>query len=130
MYKHEVKIGRSTPNSSRSTSGPALTPSSAAGAAAFFAFCFYVMYKIIDIVLRPILLFLYRMLSKGARYLYRNRKPIAQTIAGTAVTAYNYCRNCVLNWRKRRSTAPTQRSVNTTPEALDGGTITSGDELS
>ena len=127
MYKHEVRIGRSTPNSPRSKSGPALTPGSAIGAAAFFAFCFYLMYKIIDLVIRPILLFLFRMLSKGARYLYRNRKPIAQAVARTAATTYNYCHKCVLNWRKLPSIATPQLSASTMPEALSGSTVTSGD---
>ncbi|MGA9128077.1 MAG: hypothetical protein WB425_08050 [Terracidiphilus sp.] len=106
MYKHEVRIGRSTPNSSRSTAGPALTPGSAIGAAAFFAFCFYLMYKVIDLVIRPILLFLYRMLSKGARYLYRNRKPIAQGIARTTANGYNSARGFIKTRCAR--TAPTQ----------------------
>jgi hypothetical protein len=129
MYKHEVRIGRSTPNSSRSTSGPALTPGSAIGAAAFFAFCFYLIYKIIDLVIRPILVLLYRLLSSGVRYLYRNRRPIAQAIKRTAATTYNYCRKCVLKWRKLPSTAPPQLSASTMPEALSGSTVTSGDRV-
>jgi hypothetical protein len=130
MYKHEVRIGRSNPNSSRSTSGPALTPGSAIGAAAFFAFCFYLIYKIIDLVIRPILVLLYRLLSSGARYLYRNRRPIAQAVARTVVTTYNYCRNVVSKLRNLPSIAPLQRSASTMPDALDGGTVTSGDRLS
>jgi hypothetical protein len=105
MYKHEVKIGRSTLNSSRS-GGPALTPSSAAGAAAFFAFCFYLIYKIIDLVIRPILFVLYRVLSKGARYLYRNRKPIAQAVVRTTASGYNSARQYIKTRRAR--TASTQ----------------------
>jgi hypothetical protein len=130
MYKHEVKIGRSTPNSSRSTASSALTPGSAIGAATFFAFCFYLIYKIIDLVIRPILVFLYRVLSTGVRYLYRNRRPIAQSVSRTAATTYSYCRKCVLNWCKRPSKATPQRSASTMPEALDGSIITGGERLS
>ena len=130
MYKHEVRIGRSTPNSSRSTSGPALTPGSAIGAAAFFAFCFYLIYKIIDLVIRPILVLLYRLLSSGVRYLYRNRRPIAQAVTRTVVAAYNYCRNCVLSWRKLPTAVPHQHSTNAMPEPHDGGTIANADRIS
>lgn len=102
-YKHGVVLGRSNPNSSRSTAGSALTPSSAIGAAAFFAFCFYLMYKVIDLVIRPILLFLFRMLSKGARNLYRNRKPIAQAIARTTTKGYHSARHLIETRQRARS---------------------------
>jgi hypothetical protein len=130
MYKHEVRIGRSTPNLSCSTSGPALTPGSAIGAAAFFAFCFYLIYKIIDLVIRPIFALLFRVLSTGVRYLYSNRRPIAQAVKRAATTTYNYCRKCVLNWRKLPSTATPQLSASAIPDALDGSTVTSCDRLS
>jgi hypothetical protein len=117
MYKHEVKIGRSTPNSSRPTSGPALTPGSAIGAAAFFAFCFYLIYKVIDLVLRPILLFVFRMLSKGARYLYRNRKPIAQAIARTTTKGYHSARNFI---ETRRAHAAPKLPTNAMSKPHDG----------
>jgi hypothetical protein len=121
MYKHEVKIGRSTSNSSHSTASPALTPSSAIGAAAFFAFCFYLMYKVIDLVIRPILLFLYQILSKGARYLYRNRRPIAQAIARTTTNGYKSARKFIETRRAR--TAPTQFQADTVSKAHDSESI-------
>ena len=114
-YKHGVVLGRSTPHSSGSTAGSAI------GAAAFFAFCFYLMYKIIDLVIRPILLFLYRMLSKGARYLYRNRKPIAHAVARTTANAYNSTRQFIE--ARRTHAASPQLQAETMPEPTDTGTI-------
>lgn len=101
-YKHGIVLGRSTPN--RSTGSSALTPGSAVGAAAFFAFCFYLMYKVIDLVIRPILFFLYRMLSKGVSYLYRNRKPIAQAVARTTANGYSAARRFIENRRANTGT--------------------------
>ena len=120
MYKHEVKIGRSNPNSSRS-GGPALTPGSAIGAAAFFAFCFYLIYKIIDLVIRPILVFLFRVISTGVRYLYRNRGPIAQSVARATANGYNSARHFIETRQAR--TAPAQLQADAIPKPHDSETI-------
>jgi hypothetical protein len=104
MYKHEVKIGRSTPGSS-STYGHNSSNSTAGGAAIFVLF-FYLIYKVIDLVIRPILVFLYRVLLTGIRYLYRNRRPIALAIGRTATTTYNYSRQRILTWRRLPTTVP------------------------
>lgn len=129
MYEHEVKIGRSTPNSSRSTAGSALTPGSAIGAAAFFAFCFYLIYKIIDLIIRPILVFLYRILSTGVRHLYRNRRPIAQAVSRTVVTAYNYCRRSISTWRKLPTASHRQLRTDAALEAHGSSTIKNADRI-
>jgi hypothetical protein len=121
MYKHEVRIGRSTPNSSRSTSGPALTPGSAIGAAAFFAFCFYLIYKIVDLVIRPILVLLYRIFSSGVRYLYRNRRRIAQAIVRSTTNGYSSVRKFIET--RRAHMTPARLQADAIPKPHDSGTI-------